>query len=215
MTYERRKQKLIYSDFLLYTYHISIRFKEREREKKRLLDQESMNGCTFKPKMKWDLVQEKRMSKLKDLSTETKNSDKEQLTRYERDKLARDKRYEEKELTKCKYYFYTIKVTSSSMKRLRFIVSRNESELAFKCCPFMKIRDVLIIFIMRKNRIMYYTRAECSSVHTNCLCKEKIIADLPLVRNLLLIDGTTMVFIRHFQTEPCFEFQHSPHCYNS
>mmetsp|Transcript_4877 Transcript_4877/g.5550 ORF Transcript_4877/g.5550 Transcript_4877/m.5550 type:complete len:427 (+) Transcript_4877:377-1657(+) len=74
-----------------------------EREQKRLLDEESMEECTFQPKVKWDLIQERHDKSSKYPSTGTQIFNNKLLSRSERDKLARDKRYEEELLKECTF----------------------------------------------------------------------------------------------------------------
>jgi len=74
-----------------------------EREQKRLLDEESMEECTFQPKVKWNLNQERHDKSSKYPSTGTQIFNNKLLSRSERDKLARDKRYEEELLKECTF----------------------------------------------------------------------------------------------------------------
>lgn len=61
-----------------------------------------MEECTFQPKVKWDLIQERHDKSSKYPSTGKTKNNKKPLSRSERDKLARGKRYEEELLKECK-----------------------------------------------------------------------------------------------------------------
>ncbi|MGK3748081.1 MAG: hypothetical protein ACI8RD_000371 [Bacillariaceae sp.] len=78
-----------------------MRFQEREQIL-RLNEESSMEECTFRPKVKWDLIKERRDISSKSPPAEKINYNEKQLSRSERDKLERNRRYEELQLKQCK-----------------------------------------------------------------------------------------------------------------
>jgi hypothetical protein len=79
---------------------LQLRFQEREQ--KRRLNEESTEECTFRPKVKWDLIKERRDISSRSPSAEKTKYNKKQLSRSERDTLERNRRYEELQLRECK-----------------------------------------------------------------------------------------------------------------
>ncbi|KAG7336922.1 DnaJ domain containing protein [Nitzschia inconspicua] len=84
---------------------ITPKAKTKENEMRERIREESyLSECTFKPKTQWDLIEERRQQAALSPAVSSHSRDANPISKYERERMERHRKYEESELEHCTFF---------------------------------------------------------------------------------------------------------------